>query len=321
MLFLVLSNNCYAEKNNLKKISNKKIEAKLIYVFKDKSKSAIKVANFKMYTGSMSEVHSTKDNSFPGGYWNLELRMLDNNSFQYTYWQSEGVSGGEFWLEKGRKNEREEMIDISIPRSYSTSFSNNKEGTLILDILPNISSNSLSAIEISDDSFSLKSLCFNQSAIIIDESFYLGMFNGFGERLAVGIPSLALVNLSLKPMRNWNPIGNFNNGTISISLENGHLLNIFNVGIGPSGFKKGGPFIIYGEKLSPEKTREEAIEFSLKHQRNNLSPQRKAVFEHAIKTNPFVGLSRGTIGNDRGKKIYPYVEKVIGGFFDDQECR
>lgn len=319
IFFLVLSNNGNAERNSAVDINNKMIEAKLVYIFKDKSKTAVKVASFKLYPGTMSEVHSTKDHSLPGGFWNLELRMLDEDKFQYTYWRSEGVSGGEFWLEKGRKHEREVIIDISAPRSFSTSFSD-KEGTLILDILPNIATKNLASIELSDDSFSLRSLCFNQSAVVIDESFYLGMFNGFGERLTLGIPSLSVVSLSLKPMRDWKPIGEFKNGTITIDLKNGHLLNIFNVGIGASGFKKGGPFIIYGEKLNPVKTRQEAIEFSLKHQQRHLSQERKIAFEQAIKTNPFVGLSTGTIGNDEGDKIYSYIENAIGGFFDGQEC-
>jgi len=314
LLLTSLTINSHAREQKL-------VQAKLYHIYDNGEVLPEKIANFKLYQGHMSELHSTKKNKLPGGYWNLELRLLENNKFKYTFWQSKGVEGGEFWKETGRKNIHEKTVDISIPRSFSINFpSDDKGGLIVLDVIPEIQSKQALKAAITPDNFGLIDFCFNQSAVIMDDSFYLGVFNGFGERLTIGIPGKSIVNLSLKPLRNWSPIGTFEDGKITIDFDDGHNLKLFNVGIGPSGFKKGGPFTIFGEFLPPNMSRSEAIKYTLKNQDKNLSETKRKIAESAVRTNPFVGMSRGTIGNDRSSSGREHIEKVIGSFFEGQEC-
>ncbi|WP_196139970.1 hypothetical protein [Aliikangiella sp. G2MR2-5] len=323
MWCLILINFCFFSSAtiNAKETKNEGFYAKanLYFVPANSEKGTQLLANFQIFNEEMIEIHSNKKRELPGGYWNLELRLSKDNQLKTYYWQSEGVSGGEHWLESGQKNVFRQSVSIVPPGASSLVISEKtKGGNLVLDITPFVNQKENEEVSLTADTLGLNHFCFNNTVAVVDESYFLGKIAGFGERVFIGIPGLADVDLSLKPLRDWKPVAQLDESQIEIQLPDGHLLTLINVGIGPSGIKKGGPFTVYGQISKPSKTREQAIEFSQRFLRKDLSAEQKAVFINAIKTNPFVGFSRLTIGNDN--KVSDHLDKVIGSFFDGQEC-
>lgn len=308
-------NSAYAKENKYE--PPVMADAELYFIYKDKTIKPLKMVDFKVYEKYPSEVHSYEDNLKPGGFWNLELMISDKKHFKYKFWRSIGS----FPNETGRKDEKEVTVDISTPRVQSYIVESIKdEGDIVLNIIPKMYEKPLDKVQLTSDNFGLQSFCFDESPVIVDDSYYMGTFTGFGEYLVVGVPDLAVLSLSLKPLLDWEPIGKFVNGHIVVKLDGGHFIRIFHVGMGPSGYQKGGPFTIFGKIDKPNKTRKEAITQSIKFMRKDISEDVKKVMIEAIRTNPFVGKSRGSIGTHTLIETSDYIDSAIGSFSEGQKC-
>ncbi|MDA0281703.1 MAG: hypothetical protein O3C29_14930 [Proteobacteria bacterium] len=89
-------------------------------------------------------------------------------------------------------------------------------------------------------------LCLTKTTVAINNSLNLGELRGFGEWAFFQAPNNYQVTVSLLPLRDWNAIGQFEDGIISLQLNEGEVIELRNVGIGPSSLKRGGPFPVYG---------------------------------------------------------------------------
>ncbi|WP_395372875.1 hypothetical protein [Marinicella sp. W31] len=271
------------------------VESHLLYLPKSENEALKKIANFKVWADSMSEFHSGKfgkfDNTQPGGIWDLEVSMNDAQQFNILFY-------------KGDKSKPiiNENIDVSSLQASSRVLYEFEEGRLSLNIVPKIQQGIPDEIPLTVDNFGLDHMCFNNSAVILDDSFYMGKFSGFGERLKVGFPELNNIDLSMKPLNDWKPIGTYHKGTIRIGLDDNHLLTLLRVGLGPSGYENGGPFTVYGKITPSTASKEDILESSISYLKWQYSdaPWNKYLdtLIEAKRLNPYVDRSAGTIASN-----------------------
>ncbi|WP_251359068.1 hypothetical protein [Kangiella sp. TOML190] len=281
------------------------IEAVLSHV-NLKSNSVKELAKFKMQQGVMSEVHSNKEyRLLPGGEWDLEIRMPSSEKITVDF------------VHKNNAQLVRHDINIVRRRPSSKIIFASKSEELRLDVFPK-AEKTLEPIEMASTSFGLRDLCFNNTAVIIDDSFYLGRFSGFGERLYFGIPEFYNIDLSLKPLRDWEPIGVLEDGIINIELETGENIELLNVGVGPSGFISPSPFIVYGKIEGSTDSKKDTLTFQEKILKQSYRGEKLKRLLIAKKNNPYVSLSRGTIGNDN--EVSQHLIKQVGGIFEGHSC-
>ena len=120
----------------------------------------------------------------------------------------------------------------------------------------------------------------------------------FGERVSAEIPTLANIEFSLREIRDWQPIGTFNDGRIEIPLEDGNVVHIHNAGIGPEGFSKGGPFTVFGAISEAQTQRADAIESAEEFLPERYPADRATAIIEAIKQSPYTRLTQQTVGSD-----------------------
>lgn len=108
------------------------------------------------------------------------------------------------------------------------------------------SSRELQATDITEADSIFRFLCLTKATVVINNSLNLGELKGFGEWAFFQAPDNYQVTVSLLPLREWNSIGQFEDGVISLQLDEGEELELRGVGIGPSSLKRGGPFPVYG---------------------------------------------------------------------------
>ena len=310
LTFLAFCGGVYGEEK-----STLFVESHLYYFPKSQDEDVKKINTFRVWVDSMSEFHSTKigrfDNIQPGGLWDLEVSMNADKQFNILFYK----------VDKS-KPLINENINVSNLAATSRKLYEFDEGHLSLSIVPKIQKKVPEEIPLTSDNFGLDHMCFNNSAVILDESFYLGKFTGFGERLKVGVPELNDVHLSLKPLDDWEPIGTYHKGTIRVGLNGGHLLTLLRVGLGPGGYENGGPFTVYG-KLEPSRTsKEKILESSIQNLKRKYSDSQWShhldTLIEAKKLNPYVDRSAGTIArNYRGPD---QIEYALGPFGLGHKC-
>lgn len=305
LLVLALVSSYVSAKEEQK--SSIMVEAALYFVSDDKSQAVQKISEFKLYQGNMSEVHSTPKRLLAGAVWNVEIRVKQDKKVNIL-----------FWLEDKNKPLINKNVDISALDLSSVELLKTAKGKLRVDIIPKPMVKELPPVELAEDNFGLNHFCLNDSAVIVDDSFYLGKFTGFGERLFIGVPELHDFELSLKPLRDWAPIGIYKEGIITIETPTKHYINLLNVGIGPSGYQKGGPFKVYGKIMPSEYSKEEALKTEIKILGWHYQGDKLQALKKAKSLNPYIGISRGTIGNDYDAG--PHLERAIGNVLTGQEC-
>jgi hypothetical protein len=279
------------------------LDAWVLFKYSDNSNSVAEVAQFKLYPGNMSELHSRNEYVLlPGGEWDLELRYKKNKELE---------------IKMGVPGDSHKIINSGLEEWLTKSIllKSDKEGELFLKVLPKVAL-SLEQKQVQGN-FGLDHMCFDKSPIIVDDQFYIGEFTAFGERALFGATNLANVEFSLKPMRDWKPIGEYLDGVITFNLEGAHQVKIFNVGMGPSGFKKGGPFTVFGKIEKSEHSREEAEKISIDAIKRSINGTRQTVLIEALKKTPYI-MTYGTIGNDSDPG--PFIEPVIGNVLEGQKC-
>jgi len=109
-----------------------------------------------------------------------------------------------------------------------------------------ITSDELQATDISETGSVFRFLCLTKAIVVSNDSFNIGELKGFGEWVFFQTPDNYQVTASLLPLRDWNAIGQFEDGVISVHLDEGEVIKLRGVGIGPSSLKRGGPFPVYG---------------------------------------------------------------------------
>ena len=104
----------------------------------------------------------------------------------------------------------------------------------------------LLASDVSDPASIFRFLCLTRTSVVLNGSLNLGELKGFGEWAFFDVPNNYQVTVSLLPLREWSAIGVFEDGNISLQLEDGNQLELRGAGMGPSGIQRGGPFPVYG---------------------------------------------------------------------------
>lgn len=177
-------------------------------------------------------------------------------------------------------------------------------------------------------------LCLTSTTLLMDGLYELGELRGFGEWVFFEVPNNYKVNISLLPLRDWNAIGEFKDGRISLALEDGHQLSLLGAGVGPTSLKQGGPFPVYGsiERLNPDDSEfdllmEEAeekqgrlMEAAEEKQRRLLASRGDANVSQPSTTqvNPYLQVSNILSGIDTSLDLQ--TRKYFGAFIDDDVC-
>ena len=150
-----------------------------------------------------------------------------------------------------------------------------------------------------------------------DDNFYIGKLTDFAERFEVRIADFYDIDVSLKPLRDWQQIGTYKDGIIKIDVDNNHVLTVLNVGVGPSGYKKGGPFKIYGAIKPPTHNRKDLLEIAANYDFRESTDRIKRIITKANEENPY-SVAAITTGNDSSPS--KYVQRAIGEPFSDENC-
>ena len=193
----------------------------------------------------------------------------------------------------------------------------NEKGELKINILPQRIKQKLVAIKLNQDSFGLNHFCFKNSAMIIDNNFYIGKLSGFSERVQIRISEFYTIDLALKPLNDWKSIGKLNDGVIEIDIDEDHILTLLNVGMGPSGFQKGGPFNVYGAIYENSYRREEALKIAEKYDFIDSNTRIKSIIMKANHENEYIlsGVTRAF-----NSEPTEHLLRTVGDFFTEERC-
>ncbi len=299
LLIILLSNNLFASES-LKLY----VETSIYFVLNGDEKKIQDVAHMKKYYGGFNENHSSADE--PGGEWNIETRLSESNVFKIK-----------FWINDKENPEINKDFDLSGLDMTTVSLFNNKQGELKINIVPKKILDKLDPIQLGIDNFGLNHFCFKNSAMIIDDNYYIGKLQGFAERIEIRLPNFYDIDIALKPLNDWQQIGVYQDGVINIDVDENHILTLLNVGIGPSGYKKGGPFVVYGKMKKPTHDRNELLESAGTYELKNVSERIRKIITKANKENQYSVAGISTYANNS-----KHLSRTIGGMFmfSDIDC-
>ncbi len=169
--------------------------------------------------------------------------------------------------------------------------------------------NTLQTSDVSAMDSVFRFLCLTKTAVVMDNTLQLGELRGFGEWILFEVPQNYQVTISLLPLREWNAIGEFENGTISLQLDDGHHLALQGAGIGPSSLKRGGPFPVYGniEKIGASTDSNNA-----KQSPTDASGDARTSDD----STPIISTVLAGIDST----LSPTTRKYFGAFIDNDEC-
>lgn len=255
----------------------------------------------------LAEMHGRADMN--AGLWDLYVHAEDGaRAARY-----------EFRERQGDETETGKVIDVSGLQPAFIELMNLETGeTLVLRITPGLEETPGDALTLTEVAYGLNFLCLRDSLMVVNETFVVAELNGFGERMSADIPSLANLAFSLREIRDWQPIGVFKDGKIEIPLDHGDVVSVYNVGIGPEGFTRGGPFKVFGNIAEPTGERTEAIESTEKFLPDRYPEQRATAIIKSIKQSPYARLTAQTIGSDQ--MWSDALVKRIGLFDSDRGC-
>ncbi len=303
ILLLLLTTNSLLAKESLKLY----VDTTMYFVSNEASVKIKKISQMKKYYGGFNEIHSSHEwRLYPGGVWNIETRLNEQNIFSIVFWIKD-------------KNKPEINKDFNVSTLEMTTFTllKTNKGELKINIVPKMIEEELQPIKLGADNFGLNHFCLRNSAIIVDDNFYVGKLTGFAERIELRFPNFYDIDISLIPLRDWKQIGTYNNGEISIDMDENHILTLLNVGVGPSGYQKGGPFKVYGAMKPPTHDRNDLLEGKEKYGFKGVSARIKKIISKANRENKFsiIGI---TTGNDNNTS--KHLKRTIGDIFSDEDC-
>lgn len=283
------------------------VETTLYFIPKEKAHDIKVVSHMKKYYGGYNEIHSTHQwGLLSGGEWNIETRLNEQNTFNIV-----------FWINDKNHPDINQNFDVSKLEMTTFTLLNNNSGELKINIVPKVIEKKLETVKLSEEIFGLNNLCLKNSAMIIDDNFYIGKLSDFAERFEVRIADFYDIDVSMKPLRDWQQIGTYNDGIIKIDVDDDHVLTVLNVGIGPSGFKKGGPFKVYGAIKPPTHNRKELLKSAAQYDFRTSTERIKRIITKANEENLY-SVAGFTTGNDTSAS--KYVQKAIGSDFIDESC-
>ena len=299
LFLLFFSNHLFAEE-----ILKLYVETSIYFVTNGNEKKIQDVAHMKKYYGGYNENHSSKDE--PGGEWNIETRLSESNVFNIK-----------FWISDKNNPEINKDFDLSSLDMTTISLLNSQRGELKINIVPKKILDQLDPIKLGMNNFGLNHFCFKNSAMIIDDNFYIGKLQGFAERIEIRLPNFYDIDVALKPLNDWQKIGVYQDGVINIDVDENHILTLLNVGIGPSGYKKGGPFVVYGKVKEPTHDRNDLLEGAGNYELKNVSERIKKIITKANKENQYSVAGITTAANSS-----KHLSRAIGGMFmfSDIDC-
>jgi len=286
------------------------VDTTMYFVSNDKPVEVKQISQMKKHYGGFNEIHSSHEWTLhPGGIWNIETRLNEENLFNIV-----------FWIKDKNQPEINKNFDVSTLEMTTFTLLKTNKGKLKINIVPKIIKPELKPVKLGLSNFGLNHLCLKNSAVIIDDNYYMGKLSGFGERVEIRFPEFYSIDLSLKPLRDWTQIGTYLDGVIKIDVDKDHIFEMLNVGIGPSGMTKGGPFKVYGEIKPPIKTtREEFLAIEKEYVLNKLSLRLQNIIMKANKLNPYFSAGT-TIGNDVDDVNKEHLYRTIGDFFEGFNC-
>lgn len=161
-------------------------------------------------------------------------------------------------------------------------------------------------------------LCFTSASAIVDNSFFVGELSGFGEWATIEIPEFFRVSLSLQPIRDWVPVGEYNDGNISIELEGAHLITLNGASLGPQGLRVKGRFTVYGEieKISANTSNNNELEKPVSTTDYPETLMRNVML--ASQVNPFRTITSTTLGVDT--ILDPLILNIINPVLESGGC-
>lgn len=254
---------------------------------------------------------------YRGTPWAIRVYLSEAGDVRLLYW----IDDGDLKLSDDEDLLIEETWSALDFQARSFDFPPLADGSsLKLNLIPNPLAEEPGPIALDQQSFGLNFLCLKNSAVVVDDTYFIGSFTGFGEYLIAGVPGLAKVSMSFNAIRGWEPIGTYQDGVIEIEMDGGHWMTVLGVKYGPAGNDQGGPFTVFGSVDRSETTVEEARELvASKLTRDGVPKDRAQAVLAANAGNPYGGLGRGTIGSSAQ---FSEQLELAGGVFGKsfEEC-
>ncbi|MDZ7789163.1 MAG: hypothetical protein U5L08_01445 [Xanthomonadales bacterium] len=265
---------------------------------------------FQIRSGNY-EAHSREgDPLYRGVPWNLKVEMdPESEQARVIFW----VDDADFQLDDSDEAVFDRSFNIGNVEPRSLKLFTWPNGSLLqLVLVPRTISEGLSPIPMTTGNTGLLRFCLKHTKVLMDDTFVLGSISGFGEKITLDVPDRALIRMALEPRADRRPIGRYEDGVISIPLEDGHELSLSGVRIGPMGNDLAGPYIVYGtirQSTTSLADMREVVESRLHKQH---SGQRLDALLRAFRANPFGALGRVTVGSDH--ELSEHLERWAGAF-------
>lgn len=160
-------------------------------------------------------------------------------------------------------------------------------------------------------------LCLTRSALVLNEAFYLGELQGFGEWVSLQVPDAYRLSLSFQPLRDWQAIGSYEDGVITVQANPGQQLTLRGVGMGPQNSRPSGPLPIYGEVA----TGQAELPLDTGHvanARKALASNETAQRAQAAPNSPYPLLTDVVLGVDQ--PLGMREQQAFGRLINDNEC-
>lgn len=195
----------------------------------------------------------------------------------------------------------------------------NNRGSLSTEPLLAASSNAATNSEIQESDIAqpnsvFRFLCLTKSTAIINDEINLGELKGFGEWAYFELPENIQLRVSLLPLRQWNAIGQFNDGIITVRLDDTEQLELRDVGMGPSSVKRGGPFPVYGEITYTSST--SGVTGSANQTTSTL--EQSNLMRSTASSGNSLGIENIIAGVDT--QLSPLTQKYFGALLSSGEC-
>jgi len=158
-------------------------------------------------------------------------------------------------------------------------------------------------------------LCFTKTRITGKDSPFGTELKGFGEWILFETPDNYEVTLSLLPLREWKPVGEFKDGIIELQLDEDNTSTLHGAGMGPSSIKQGGPFPVYGNirKLSVN-------EAATTRTSSSADSTPSTTLNAANRRSNFASPSFGNIVAGVDSELSPLTQKYFGALITNGEC-
>ncbi len=174
-------------------------------------------------------------------------------------------------------------LDLSDLKARSVELARNEDGRVyVLNLIPHVNIIDKRPRRAYSKVFRIENWKFSHSAVITNDSQYVGRLGGGGcEMASMDIPGVGKIVFALVPFRDAKLLGVLEDGHIVITAEDGTTVEVLNVENGsPPRKLPGGPYEVWVRWSPPtsQLSREELSDL-LRSAQNKTDPQKQAVFE------------------------------------------